>query len=57
MTLIAPALLAVAMFAATNLDDLILLIGLFSDPTFSARRIVEGQFAGIAILAVGSSGG
>jgi len=37
-------------FAATNIDDLFLLVGFFSDPAYRAREVVAGQFAGIAVL-------
>ena len=42
--------LAVALFASTNVDDLFVLLGFFSDPKFHARDIVVGQYAGIATL-------
>jgi cadmium resistance protein CadD (predicted permease) len=34
----------------TNLDDLFVLIGFFSDPTFRPRQVAVGQFLGIAAL-------
>jgi cadmium resistance protein CadD (predicted permease) len=37
-------------FAATNLDDLVLLAAFFSDRAYRARSVVAGQYAGIAIL-------
>jgi cadmium resistance protein CadD (predicted permease) len=42
--------LAIALFASTNVDDLFVLLGLFSDPKLSTRDIVVGQYAGIATL-------
>ena len=42
--------LAIALFASTNLDDILLLVGFFADPTFRDRDIVIGQYAGIAAL-------
>ncbi len=43
-------LTGVAAFAATNLDDLFLLVVLFAAGTGRARDIVLGQYAGIAFL-------
>jgi cadmium resistance protein CadD (predicted permease) len=42
--------LAIALFASTNIDDLFVLLGLFSDPRYRRSDIVTGQYAGIAIL-------
>jgi cadmium resistance protein CadD (predicted permease) len=42
--------LAIALFASTNVDDLFVLLGIFSDPKFRTRDIVVGQYAGIATL-------
>jgi cadmium resistance protein CadD (predicted permease) len=42
--------LAIALFAFTNVDDLFVLLGFFSDPKFRARDIAVGQYAGIATL-------
>src|ERR1700722_5062455 len=42
--------LAIALFASTNVDDLFVLLGFFSDPKLRARDIVVGQYAGIATL-------
>lgn len=42
--------MAIALFASTNVDDLFVLLGFFSDPKFRARDIVVGQHAGIATL-------
>jgi cadmium resistance protein CadD (predicted permease) len=41
---------AVGLFVSTDLDDVLVLLGFFADPRFSARHIVAGQFIGIAIL-------
>jgi cadmium resistance protein CadD (predicted permease) len=56
MTVPLPALLAaaVATFAVTNIDDLVLLAGWFSDGSYRARDIAVGQFLGIATL-IGAS--
>ena len=42
--------LAIALFASTNVDDLFVLLGFFSDPKLRRRDIVVGQYAGIATL-------
>src|SRR5882757_4861440 len=42
--------LAIALFASTNVDDLFVLLGFFSDPKLRTRDIVVGQYAGIATL-------
>lgn len=47
--------LAVAVFASTNLDDLLLLTALFAHPRTKPRNIVMGQYLGIAILFVVSA--
>jgi cadmium resistance protein CadD (predicted permease) len=42
--------IAVIVFAWTNVDDLFVLLGFFSDPRFRARHVVIGQYAGICVL-------
>jgi cadmium resistance protein CadD (predicted permease) len=42
--------LAIALFASTNVDDMFVLVGFFSDPTFRPKDIVTGQYAGITAL-------
>jgi cadmium resistance protein CadD (predicted permease) len=42
--------LGIALFASTNVDDILVLVGFFADPTFRNRDIVIGQYAGIAAL-------
>jgi cadmium resistance protein CadD (predicted permease) len=49
--------LAVTLFASTNIDDLVVLIGFFADRRFRARAIVAGQFAGLAALFLASAAG
>jgi cadmium resistance protein CadD (predicted permease) len=49
--------LAVTLFASTNIDDLVVLIGFFADRRFRARDIVAGQYAGLAILFLVSAAG
>jgi cadmium resistance protein CadD (predicted permease) len=47
------ALLSTGVFASTNIDDLFVLVGFFSDRRFSRRRIIAGQILGItAIVAI-----
>jgi cadmium resistance protein CadD (predicted permease) len=42
--------LAIVLFASTNVDDLLILVGFFADPAFRPRDIVAGQCAGVAAL-------
>jgi cadmium resistance protein CadD (predicted permease) len=48
--LLSPIVLGIALFASTNIDDLFVLLGLFSDPRYRRSDVVLGQYAGIAIL-------
>jgi cadmium resistance protein CadD (predicted permease) len=41
---------AVVLFALTNVDDVFVLLGFFSDPKFRVRHVVLGQYLGIAGL-------
>ncbi len=50
MNLLSLALLATGAFISTNIDDLFLLVGFFSDRTFSRLSIFTGQILGIASL-------
>jgi len=50
------ALLAAALFAATDVDDLFLLIAFFADPRARPGEVVAGQFLGIGALVVASLG-
>jgi cadmium resistance protein CadD (predicted permease) len=49
--------LAITLFASTNIDDLVVLIGFFADRRFRTRDIVAGQFAGVAALFLVSATG
>ncbi len=40
----------VVVFAWTNIDDLFVLLGFFSDPGFEPRQVVIGQYLGISAL-------
>ena len=42
--------IAVVLFASTNMDDVFVLLGFFSDPKFRARQVALGQLLGIAAL-------
>ena len=42
------------MFAVTNVDDIFVLVGFFSDRRFRPRQVVVGQYLGMAVL-VGAS--
>jgi cadmium resistance protein CadD (predicted permease) len=44
-----------AAFAATNVDDLLLLIAFFAAGTYRARDVVLGQYAGIGLLFAASA--
>jgi cadmium resistance protein CadD (predicted permease) len=57
MTSSLPTLLAAAAatFVATNIDDLVLLTGWFSDRSYRGRHIAVGQFLGIATLIAASA--
>ncbi len=46
--------LGIALFAATNLDDLFVLLGFFADRRYRARQVVLGQYLGMAALMVAS---
>src|SRR5580704_10189800 len=49
--------MAITLFASTNVDDLVVLVGFFADPKFRPRDVVAGQYAGLAILFVVSAAG
>jgi cadmium resistance protein CadD (predicted permease) len=57
LTELALLALAVTLFASTNIDDLVVLIGFFADRRFRTRDIVAGQYAGLAILFLVSAAG
>ena len=46
--------LAVPLFAVTNVDDIFVLVGFFSDRRFRPRQVVVGTSLGMAVL-VGAS--
>lgn len=49
--------LAVVVFATTDVDDLFILIGFFTDPRFRTRDILLGQYLGIGVLFLISAAG
>ncbi len=42
--------LAIGLFVTTDIDDLFVLVGFFSDPKFKPRQIAFGQLAGLGVL-------
>jgi len=50
---LAEVILAVVVFAATNVDDLVVIVAFLSDPAMRARAVVAGQLLGIAALVAG----
>jgi cadmium resistance protein CadD (predicted permease) len=42
--------IGLALFAATNVDDIFVLLTFFADPSFRAWQVVIGQYAGILAL-------
>jgi cadmium resistance protein CadD (predicted permease) len=45
-----------ALFVATNIDDIFILLALFADPRLRARQIVAGQLLGMSALIVVTAG-
>ena len=43
-------ILGIMLFAATDVDDLFILIAFFADPGFRAREVIVGQYLGIGAL-------
>ncbi|WP_437738265.1 cadmium resistance transporter [Sorangium sp. So ce1335] len=55
MEQILPALgVSAVVFISTNVDDILLLSAFFSDPDFTPRQVVAGQFLGMAALVAAS---
>jgi cadmium resistance protein CadD (predicted permease) len=42
--------IAIGLFVTTNIDDVFILLGFFSDSKFKFRQIALGQYAGITVL-------
>jgi len=42
--------LGIMAFTATNIDDLFILVMFFSNPNFSIRQVVIGQYIGVSLL-------
>ena len=49
-SLSAPIAVGLALFATTNVDDIVLLSAFFADRHLRARNVVLGQFLGIGLL-------
>lgn len=45
----------VVVFAATNVDDILLLAAFFADPEMRPRQVVAGQFLGMLVLVAASA--
>ncbi len=50
MNFLSLALLSTGAFVSTNIDDLFLLVGFFSDRSFSRSHVFAGQILGMAII-------
>jgi cadmium resistance protein CadD (predicted permease) len=50
------SLLSAGIFASTNIDDLFVLVGFFSDPSLPRARIIAGRVIGISTLVAISLG-
>jgi cadmium resistance protein CadD (predicted permease) len=46
--------ISVVIFASTNIDDIFVLVGFFSDPKLGRWHIVAGQFFGIGLIVAAS---
>ncbi len=42
--------IAIVLFVTTNIDDIFILLGFFSDPKFKLRQVILGQYLGITAL-------
>lgn len=54
VSLLADVGVAIVVFAATNIDDLFLVMAFLAAPAMRARAVVAGQFLGIAALVLAS---
>ena len=54
MTIISLVALLVVVFASTNIDDIFVLVGFFSDPNLGRWHIVAGQILGIELIVAAS---
>jgi cadmium resistance protein CadD (predicted permease) len=55
LTLLPLLALAITLFASTNIDDLVVLIGFFAERRLRVRDIVVGQYAGLSVLFAASA--
>jgi cadmium resistance protein CadD (predicted permease) len=49
--------LGIGLFVSTNVDDIVILVAFFADPTLRPRQVVVGQLLGMAALIGVSAGG
>src|SRR5262245_57979284 len=49
---IAVLIVGVALFVATNLDDIFILVAFFADPRIRSRDVIIGQYLGISSLVI-----
>jgi cadmium resistance protein CadD (predicted permease) len=54
MTIASLIAISVVIFASTNIDDIFVLVGFFSDPKLGRWHIVAGQFFGIGLIVAAS---
>jgi cadmium resistance protein CadD (predicted permease) len=54
MTIVSLIALLVVVFASTNIDDIFVLVGFFSDPRLGRWQIVVGQILGIGLIVAAS---
>jgi cadmium resistance protein CadD (predicted permease) len=47
MSIVAAIVIAVPLFAVTNIDDIFVLLGFFSDPRFRISEVLIGQYLGV----------
>ncbi|MDR6667083.1 hypothetical protein [Rhizobium sp. 1399] len=46
--ILAAVVIAIPLFAVTNIDDIFIIVGFFVEPRFGTAEDVVGQFLGIA---------
>jgi len=54
-TVLSAILVAVAVYASTNIDDLLVLAVFFADPRVRIGAVIAGRYLGLAALVVGSA--
>jgi cadmium resistance protein CadD (predicted permease) len=53
---VATVLLAVGLYATTNVDNLVVLAAFYSDRTFRASQVTAGEFLGLGVIVAVSAG-